>query len=326
MDLNELYGNLKKSKWIWVISILVTIPVDLMLMLIPTCLAPILVGLVTFGIPYAFGVRSMKTFLKVGTVIILITGVLFGALLTYFMYEQVYYFEERTVGDTHLVDGIVTPYLGNDNTSFNYTVGYTGTEPPANITVYVNITDVLGEHKKNISLKKANGFYYNETLLDENTYYYHFAVHLHANDTWVETEQGFGPITIPYSDMLGIQILQGVLVIFLNAGLFFYMVLILFWWRRNAKRDRMKSREDLETEGEAKAESREEEILEEEDEGEEGKEGEEEEGKEEEKGEYTCTSCGADVDADATECPSCGEEFEDEDEDEEEELEVEVKE
>jgi branched-subunit amino acid transport protein AzlD len=322
-----MFEKLKKHRWVWVLYISLTIPAVLLLMLVPYCLAPILAAFVIFGIPYLFGVRSVKTFLKAGTVIILITGILLGTLITFFMFEQIYYFEERSVEDTQLVNGSVTPYLGNKATSFNYTVTYTGSEPETNITVYVNITDAAGDYESSISLKNSNGLYYNETILDENTYYYRFAVHLHDNNTWIETDKekyGIGPITIPFSTMLGLQIPQGILILFMNAGLFFYMVIILYWWRKSAKQDRTKLYGAPEAGKEE--EEREEEMEEGEEEEFEEKEGKDEEfeeeviekeGKTEAKEEFTCTSCGADVAADDNYCPKCGEEFEGEEKEEE---------
>ena len=321
MDLNKIFNDLKKSKWVWAIYIPLTIPVNLFLTFYGGCFASILVALTTFGIPYLFGVRSVKTFLKAGTLLIIITGILFGALYTYFMYNQTYLFESKTVNDMQLLDGSVTPYLGDENSYFNYTVSYVGTESPSNITVYVNITGLMKDYDKNINLIHANGLYYNETVLEEDLYLYHFAVHSHNTNTWNETEVGFGPITLPFSDMLGSQILQGVIILFLNTGLMFYFILVLFWWTKKAKQDRKKLYGAPEAEEEEKAEEREEETEEEfEEEGKEGGKDEEfeeeieEEGKIEAKGEYTCTACGADVDGDATKCPNCGEEFEGEDE------------
>jgi hypothetical protein len=331
LDLKKLFEDLKKSKWIWAIYIPLTIPLVLLLMLVPYCLAPILAAIVTFGIPYLLGVRSVKIFLKAGIVIIIVTGILLGVLVTYFMYEQIYYFEEKKISDTELVEGIVTPYLGSKSTSFNYTVKYIGEESPENITVYVNITDVYDELIKSVPLKNADGLYYNETTLDENVNYYYFSAYLHNSGEWIETDEetrGFGPITIPFSDMLGSQIMQGVLILFFNVGLMFFFILVLFWWAKKARQDREKLYRAPEAEKEEEEEEEEmEEGGEEEEFEEEGKEGGEDvtideeesskEGKVEAKGEYTCTSCGADVDADATSCPNCGEEFEGEEEEKE---------
>lgn len=337
MDLNRIFQGIKKTKWIWILIFLITIPVDLFLTFSGGCFSPILVALATFGIPYFFGIKGVKSHLKAGTVIILIVGVLFGTLYTYFMYEQSYIFEPKSLSDTYLVDGTVSPYLGNESESFNYTVKFREAEPTSNFTVYVNITGLSDEKEQSIPLSKANGYYYNETNLGKDVYFYYFVLYSHENGTWYETTVGLGPITIPFSELIGLQILQGILILFLNSGLIFYLILGFYWWSKKSKEDRKRMEEEMLAEAEAKEKEGKDEFEveeEEEFEEEEGEETEEEdlegeekdkrdekeikekEIKEEVKGEYICTECGATVDADATKCPKCGEEFE-EDEDEE---------
>ncbi len=300
MNLKRIFEDLKKSRWIWVIYIPVTILIALGLSFTGTCLSPLLTAVVALGIPYLFGVRDVRTFLKVGTLVILITGILFGAIYTYFMYNQMYSFEPRLVNDGPFADGTVTPYLGNENSTFNYTVNYIGSEPLENITVYVNITDWTGKDIKSIPLKNASTLFYNETVLDKNMHYFTFTVHLHDDNTWIETDPntpGFGPITIPYSDMFTSNIFQGIMILFLNAGLMFYVVTGMYWLSRKSKQEKMKLKEEARLYEEEKEEEEEEKPQ--------------KEVKEEEKDEFECTACGATVDADASECPSCGETFED---------------
>jgi predicted RNA-binding Zn-ribbon protein involved in translation (DUF1610 family) len=299
----EVFEKLKKSKWVWAIYIPLTIPPNVFLALSGNCLALIMVGLLTFAIPYFFGVRNIRTFLIVGIVIVIITGIIYGALYTYFMYNETYYpyFEDRYVSDTELEDGIALPYTGNDTTSFNYTVSYTGSESPTNITVYVNITDLQAEFEKSIPLIYSNGVYYNETVLAEDIYAYHFALHNNNTKTWTETEAGFGPITIPFMDLLLAQTFYGVISIFLNSGIFFFMFIALYYWRKSSQDQRERWSEEMKTAEKTKEKSR-------------VQKAKKDEGKE--KGEFTCTSCDATVDADAEACWNCGEEFTSEEEDE----------
>ncbi|UCG68900.1 MAG: zinc ribbon domain-containing protein [Thermoplasmata archaeon] len=320
MDINELFNGLKKSRWVWLIYIPLTIPVDLFLAFYGGCFAPIIVALATFGIPYFFGVKSMRTFFIAGTVIILITGILFGALYTYFMFNQSYIFEEKMLSGPELQDGTVSPYIGEENTSFNFTVRYTGTESPSNITVFVNITGVIEKYEEGFPLDNYNGLFYKEIILDKDIYFYNFTVHTNTTNTWSATKDvAFGPVTVPYSEMLSTQIVQSLLLWFINSGLIFYMTLVLYWWAKKSKEERMKFGEGSEDEKEEKAKEQKDETLEDEDEFEEDfkEEAEEEDVKEAAgKGEYSCTSCGADVSEDDTECPHCGEEFEGFEEDE----------
>lgn len=366
MGFVEVFEKLKKNKWVWAIYIPLTIPLNVFLALSGNCLALIMVGLLTFGIPYLFGVRNIRTFLIVGIIIILITGITYGALYTYFMYNETYYpyFEDRYVSNEELENGIALPYRGDETTLFNYSVTYTGIESPANLTVYVNITDLQVEFEKVIPLMHSNGVYYNETVLAEDIYAYHFALYDNNSKTWTETEIGFGPVTIPFMDLLMAQTFYGVISIFLNSGMFFFMFIALYYWRKSSQDQKERWSEEMKTAEKTKDKSREqkakkeegeekgeftctscdatvdadaeacwncgeeftgEEEGEEEDREEKGK-GEGEVKKEEPKEEFECTSCGADVSSEATSCPNCGEPFDDEEEDKKEEKKEEVKE
>ncbi|UCF07972.1 MAG: hypothetical protein JSW28_10085 [Thermoplasmata archaeon] len=312
LDINEMFRKLTEKSWAWAVYVPLTVALDLlisltlMLSFATSCFGVILTGIATFGVPYLFGVRSVRTYLKTGSVIILVTGILFGVVYTHFLYEQIYFFEERTIDDTYLENGSVTPYLGDDTTSFNYTVTYTGPEAPEDVAVFVNISELGSKDERNISLKGAGRLYYNETLQDRNIYFYYFSLYTNTTNSWNYTEVGVGPITSPYSDQVGLQVLQWVISMFLNGGLMFYMLVLLYNWKKVSQEERKRMEEELlagaKEEKEEKEEETEKEIEE-----------EEEEIKEEEV-EFECTTCGATVGADETACPQCGEDFEGEEE------------
>jgi DNA-directed RNA polymerase subunit RPC12/RpoP len=294
-----------------------TIPVNLFLAFYGGCFAPIIVALATFGIPYFFGVKSLRTFLIAGTVIILITGILFGALYTYYMFNQSYIFEEKILSGPELKDGTVTPYIGKENTYFNFTVMYTGEESPSNITVYVNLTGIIENYEEGFTLDSYNGLHYKKIALDKDIYFYNFTVHTNSTNTWTGTEEvAFGPVTVPFSEMLSTQIVQSIILWFINSGMIFYMALVLYWWAKKSKEERMKSFGGPDEEKEEKAKEPKDEDFHDEDEFEEDfeeeikeEEVEQETVKPQEEAEFSCTSCGADVFDDDTKCPKCGEEF-----------------
>jgi RNA polymerase subunit RPABC4/transcription elongation factor Spt4 len=290
--------NLKDMKGGWLVFVMLTVPLALLMSISSSCLAPLAIALITFGIPYLFGVRSIKTMLKTGTVVIILTGILTGVMWTHFLYNQMFVFEERTLANKNMVNGTVTPYLGDEETLFNYTVVYRGSEEQSNLTIYVNITDWGGGEEKSISLYRSGSLYYKETTLDSNFYYYRFSLYSNGTGNWSETDPGTGPVNIEYSGMMGTQILYGLVSMFLGAGLFFYMVVILYHWRRSMKEERGKWKEELKSAAE--------EIEEDEEEMEEEVDIEE--------GEYECTECGATVNAEAEVCPQCGESFDEEEE------------
>jgi hypothetical protein len=253
----------------------------------------------TFGIPYYFGVKSTKTLLKAGLVILLITGMIFGSLYTVFLYNQIYVFEERILSGPDLTDGIVTPYLGEKSDTFTYSVKYTGEADIDNITVYVNIVDYEGGFDESFLMIYKNGSFINQTTLEENIYYYNFTAHINSTNTWIKTsENGYGPLTMAFSQAIGIQIFIGIGYILLNGGIFFVVIIGLYYWRKSTYQQQMKLREERKNLKDEKKET--EEI--------------EEEEKEEPKKavvpvEFECTECGAAVSEDAEKCPSCGEAF-----------------
>jgi hypothetical protein len=310
LDPKELFDSIKKNKWAWLIYIPITVPLVLLFMLSGTCLGPLVSALVIFGIPYMFGVRGLGKFFKVGTVIVLITGIVFGIVYTSFIYDQTYFFEERTLGNDALTGGIVTPYRGEPGDSFNFSVRYKGSEPVENVTVYANIISLGGGKTKNLTMNRSGNLFFIESVMGNSLYFYRFYINLSSEGRWLDTQDGVGPLTMEYSEMLQIQIIQGIIYLFLWAGLFFYMVLVLYWWSKGAKKQRMELQKKQEEEKD-EFEDEEEELEEEQEGSDREKEGGEDEKKEEPIEEFECTECGASVSAAADVCPSCGEGFDD---------------
>jgi predicted RNA-binding Zn-ribbon protein involved in translation (DUF1610 family) len=277
LDSGDIFGIIKKSKFAWIVCVLIIIPISILLTLTGGCLSFILIALVTFGIPFLFGIRSTKTLLKIGVLAIIMTGIIFGVIYTHLMFNQLYYFEHVPLDNGQLEGGTVTPYTGDDNTTFNYTIRYTGSEALENITVYVNITDFSGGDKFVIPLENSGRLFYNETKLNQSIYYYHFTAYL------------------------SVQIIQGVLYLLLDSGIFFFMIVVLYYWRKTTQKQQ--------AEWEEKMKNEEEEIKKE-------KEKLKEEEPKVKVVEFECTSCGAVVEADADVCPKCGEDFEGEEEEE----------
>lgn len=295
MNEGSFFENIRKNERKWLIYIPIAIAINVVVSLYPSCFFQILVGLMTFGIPYYFGVKSVKTLLKAGLVILLITGMIFGSLYTFFLYNQIYVFEERTLSGPDLTDGLVTPYLGEKSDTFTYSVKYTGEEDITNVTVYVTIIDFEGGFDESFTMIYENGSFINQTTLEENIYYYNFSAYINSTDTWIQTDDnGYGPLTMAFSQALGIQIFIGIGYILLNGGIFFVVIMGLYYWRKSTYQQQMKRREERKTLEDEKKET-------------------EEDEKETEKAvvpvEFECTECGAAVSEDAEKCPSCGEAF-----------------
>jgi RNA polymerase subunit RPABC4/transcription elongation factor Spt4 len=296
LDPKELFEKIKKNKWAWLIYVPITIPLVLLFMLSGTCLGPLMSAIVIFGIPYLFGVRNLGKFFKVGTFIVIVSGVVFGIMYTSFIYDQSYFFEEKTLGNSALSGGLVSPYRGDPGDVFNFTVTYEGTEPVENVSVFVNITNLGGEDTENLTMNRSENLFFVESEMGKSLYFYRFEVHLPQEGKWLQTKDGVGPLTMEYSEMLQIQIIQGIIYMLLWAGLFFYMVLVLYWWSKGARKQRMELEKKQKEEADEFAED------------EEAEDGEE---KEEPMEEFECTECGASVPEDADVCPNCGDTFDD---------------
>jgi hypothetical protein len=244
LEPQDLFQKIKESKWAWLIYIPMTVPLVFAFMLSGTCLGPLVSAIIIFGIPFIFGVRGLGKFFKVGTVIVLISGIVFGIAFTSFIYDQSYLFEERTLGNDALTEGIVTPYQGDPGDTFNFTITYKGSEPVENVSVFVNITNLGGGDLRNLTMNRSGNLFYIEEDFGNSLYFYRFDINLSAEGKWLHTQSGYGPLTMDYSEMLGIQIIQGIIFLFLWAGLFFYMVLVLYWWgtgvRKRTERKRKK--------------------------------------------------------------------------------------
>jgi energy-coupling factor transporter transmembrane protein EcfT len=243
LDINGILDTLKKNRYAWIIGALITIPVNVALSLIPECLVQVLVGILTFGILFLFGVRSLKKFFWLGLVIMIITGILFGAFYTYFMYNREYIFEPKGLGNSYLSNGTVNPYQGDQETFFNYSVKYDGAEDPANITVLVNISDSSEQQILSLLLENNENMYYNSTALGDDIYSYHFSIHLHNDDRWAETEEVYGPLTIPFNDMMGRQMFIGFGYVMLNGGLVYFLMVGLYYWQVTEGQKRIKKGE-----------------------------------------------------------------------------------
>jgi hypothetical protein len=219
------------------------------------------------------------------------------------MYNQEFVFDQGPRKGGDLADGVVEPYLGDEDTLFNFSVKYVGSESNENIRVFVNFTDVNGNDLRNMSLKYADGLYYNETLIEEDVGWYYFSIYSNDTEEWKKTNTGMGPITIPYSDMLLVWLVQGPLLTFITSGIMFYLIIFMYLWSKKTKEDSKRIQEEMKAKKEEEKEDKKEEDE------------KESEKAPEEVDRFVCGDCGAVVDADDEECWKCGEALEEEEND-----------
>jgi ribosomal protein L40E len=281
-------------------------------------LIPPIIMLATF---WLFGLKGMKKLILLG----LTSCVLFLAVGT--TYATNYYMNvDEGVGrsdDGILTDGSLTPLRGDASTVYNYTITVHLDKAPANASVrFMNVTlwgPAHGDQHYVMSVaeqvNETTFVYYYETTLSKPVNAFIFR----ANITSEGYEDGYeivfateydgseevaliGPI---FNDGWKVAAYLAPLMAYSTFIVFFpiYAIIIfMIWWTKRARR----MREDKLLEWERKR-----------------KEEEEAAPKEEVKvpslakamglekdDTFVCSECGADVPADATACPKCGEKFE----------------
>ena len=284
-DLKKKFDQFKETKYALPAAVALTLLVTSLVLVFAYyfCFSYALIAVIAFGIPYYFGLKQIKKLAILGVFLFLVLGLVFG-VSGYYEWQG---WEGDPVGspDGPLSNGTMTEF----NTYVQYAVFMEGSNGSDEVTVALD-----SQWREEISLNltmvpteitSSGATYVNNTTLSEGVYLYTF----HANTTegWVNTGQGIGPINISDGDFISSMVFSRMLLVFLNIALLYYILLGMVWWSRSS-RQRYERR---------KREQEEMELP-------------DEEPKEEEK--MVCSERGSEVPGDATECPPCGEPFEEE--------------
>lgn len=289
--LKKWFEDFKKTKYAVPISLILTFVITCAVLVTTyyMCFSYAAVSVIAFGIPYYFGLKSIKKLAVFGITLFLFLGLAFGV---YSFYEWKG-MEGKPVGSESglLTNGTMTRL---DADTFQYSVfvvGGNGSEEVRVVTesqwaesVTYNLTLVpLGPPTA------LGQLYVNNTTLPEGLYFYHFE--LNAGSEWLKSDYGIGPINISDGDFLIAMLFSRIMLVFLNIALLYYILLGLIYWSKSSRK-------------------RYEEIKKEKEEPRTSTKKEDEQVQAEEK--FVCSECGAEVPPDATECPQCGEPFEEE--------------
>jgi hypothetical protein len=283
--------------------------------LIGSCLASLLPPFFMFAIFWTFGIKRAKKLLLAG----LITAVAVLAIETVFFVTQ-FQSEEPGVGiseDGVLINGIVTPFSGDADTVYEFTIDVDHNATTAEV---LDVRVIVGSFTTDINASMTLTSFDNVTNI--SSYYYatqvddpynQFMFKANLNGTWITAVQWIdgdkyaiqGPVSkdswaIAFAILKYYAILQA-------FGQFFgmYAVVVgMVWWTRRARRMREKQikaweeerrkEEAKAPEGDAKVPSLSKAMGLSEDDEEEN---------------FVCSECGADVPGSAAKCPVCGEEF-----------------
>lgn len=289
--LKEWFEDFKKKKYAVPAGLLLTAIVTCAVLLTTyyMCFSYAAVSVLAFGIPYYFGLKSIKKLAIFGLALFLFLGLAFG-VYSFYEWKGV---EGKPVGSESglLVNGTMTKL---DPDMFQYSVFIVGGNGSEEVHV-VTESQWTESIKYNNTLipwgppTALGQLYVNNTTLPKGVYFYYFE--LNTGSEWLRSEYGMGPINVSDGDFLSAMLLSRILLVFLNIALLYYILLGLVYWSKSSR----KRYEELRKDKEEKTMP--------------GKK-EDESGQVEEK--FVCSECGAEVPPDATECPQCGEPFEEE--------------
>lgn len=324
--LNQLLEKFKKTPY--VIPVVIALAAGVFFLVTAfagtNCLAPLLPPLALLGLLWYFDIKSAKKMLLIGLVACLVFAGVWIYVVTG-IYEGV----EPKVGVSKdgktLTNGTVEPLKGTAQTTYNFnlTVRNASSSPVARDGVKVIVTPVSFPSKpvanysmaRVTDLKPINvsgaifwvaNYSYSTTISTPINQHYFLA---DINNTWElaadyssgSADRLVGPISKDTPTVASALILFSLVQVYASTFPIFAIMVLMIWWTRRARRmreDQMKKWQE-----------------------ERGKEGAKEPGKgkaktpslqkamglEEET--FVCSECGADVPADATVCPKCGEKF-----------------
>jgi hypothetical protein len=185
----------------------------------------------------------------VGPVVTLAVVACLALITTYLTFSSATGVQESA--DGKLSGGVVSPSSGPPNSPpFNFTILYnskgTPTNPPTvNITSF-SLTSFFPENHTMVrGGPTPNGSkYFYTTTLDGSIHVFRFAFKSN-NGTWIETRDvknggatSVGPFTASYFDFLSFFFVLYVFQSFLGLVLFFIILALYFWHRRNQDRRR----------------------------------------------------------------------------------------
>ena len=287
------------------------------------CLSGLLTPLVLLGICWYFGIKSAKKLLVIGVLASLVfTGVYAASFTDHYQHIQ---YKVGTSDDKNatLTEGTLQPLYGDKTTVYEFSVtvhvkdNATTVKDVAVLIQKVHFPSSTGENFTmtersrqvlNNTTGEANVHYvYNTTLSTPVNMYVFWA---NVNGTWYiaadySTSQAMwllGPMSKDTNAILGLILPISLFQTFASVFPLYALIVVMIWWTRRTRKmrkDQMEKWEEKRAEEEAKKPKQDAKVslqrkamgL-------------------EDGGTFVCSECGADVPADATVCPKCGEKFE----------------
>lgn len=282
----------------------------LLMYMLESCLVTIIPPFLMLAIFWMLDIKRVKKLAIAGllacAVMMLVETAFFVGVYTDFEPSSAYSDDANMV----LRDGVVSPVRGDAETLFNYTVDVHWANTSQIASVRLLIIGLADYSNESMSLAFTEGnvtHYYYETPVSHPIN--QFVFWAEVNNTWYlasdysdgETIGVMGPV---YSDTWEVAkplLWYSAIQAFVQFFAVYMLLVAMIWWTRRARRMREKALDKWETKRkEAAAEAPKDEAkvpslakamgLEADD-------------------TFVCSECGADVPAEATSCPKCGERF-----------------
>lgn len=289
-NIKDLFDEFKKKKYAIPVGLAITFVVTALILVYAYyfCFSYALIAILAFGIPYYFGLKDFKKLAIFGLGLFLVLGLVFG-VSGFYEFKGIEGDEVRSADGTLLYGNYTV--VDGESALVRYSVVLAGGNGSEEVRIYLEDQwgsgTTINQTMEFAGLIGDDPEFVFERELPDGVYFYQFQ--LNQTDGWITTDFGFGPILVPDGEFMQTMLISRVFLVFFNVALLFYVLLALVWWtQRSRKRlGEMEKKEPESGEREARAEEREIEK-------------------------FVCSECGHEVPADATECPQCGEPFEEE--------------
>jgi hypothetical protein len=291
------------------------------------CLIGLLTPLMLLGICWYFGIKSVKKLLLIGVLASLVfTGVLAATITD--QYQHIEYkvgVSDGKNANVTLKEGALQPLYGDKTTVYEYSVTV---HVKNNATLVTDVEVVIqsvhfpsatseafpmterDRNVTNIATGEANITYVYNTTLSTPVNVYWFLANVSgevdpvvaADYSTSPTSPLIGPMSKDTNTILSLMLPISLYQTFVSVFPLYALIVVMIWWTRRtrkvrkdqmnkweaerAKEEAKKPKEDAKVSLQRKAMGLDDE------------------------GTFVCSECGADVPADATKCPKCGEKFE----------------
>lgn len=276
----------------------------------------ILIAIVGVIVPYLMGLKKLLHILIYGLGLMVVLSFVFAGAYTHYVYLLPPHVNQDSSHNTttgyYFKEGAVTPTQGDASTVFSFTAQlYHPSSGSGNLSVYVVVDKLLSNGTalnatmspvSNTTLTGGSvltSYVYNTTLPGNQLYQLQFKTNI--SGVWVLTTITVSPWTSTPSNTFVTLIFPSFSFVMVSISLLFFGLELVIWLvaRSKTRRDQiLKARVDKNREEGGRDKKRSEALQ-----------APSERKAITKKEKFICTSCGAEVGKDDTQCPKCGEKF-----------------